>query len=194
MADILDGLNKAKDVLQDLGGKAVDGAKDLYEKAKPTVEDTFDKVSDGAKDLYEKAKPGLENAFDKMADGAKDVMEKVSGGAKNLAEKAGGEGENEPDLKAQILEEVKTQVAQMREAAATGTDPIHDYIQNKYARAEEKPEEVETDDAQTLEQAATDAAQAAEKAENAARDALNTLGANLDDLAEKVRNDVEDDQ
>ena len=143
MADILDGLNKAKDVLQDLGGKAVDGAKDLYEKAKPTVEDTFDKVSDGAKDLYEKAKPGLESAFDKMADGAKDVMEKVSGGAKNLAEKARGEEEGEQDLKAQILDEVKAQVAQMREAAATGTDSIHDYIQNKYARTEEKPEEKE---------------------------------------------------
>ena len=35
MAGILDELGKAVDKLQDLGGKAVDGAKDLFERQNP---------------------------------------------------------------------------------------------------------------------------------------------------------------
>ena len=54
MAGIMDGLGKAVSKLANLGEKAVDGAKDLYEKAKPAVEETFDKVTDGAKDLIDK--------------------------------------------------------------------------------------------------------------------------------------------
>ncbi len=39
MAGIMDGLGKAMNKLQDIGEKAVDGAKDLFEKAKPAMED-----------------------------------------------------------------------------------------------------------------------------------------------------------
>ena len=41
MAGLMDGLNKAVSKLQDIGEKAVDGAKELYEKAKPGIDEAL---------------------------------------------------------------------------------------------------------------------------------------------------------
>ena len=61
MAGLMDGLNKAVSKLQDIGEKAVDGAKDLIEKARPGMSQTLDKVADGAKDLVDKAREDWDN-------------------------------------------------------------------------------------------------------------------------------------
>ena len=138
-------------ILDELG-KAVDKLSDLGEKA-----------VDGAKDLFEKAKPAVA-----------DVLDKVGDGARNLSEKAMAGVERKDDLKAQISEEVKAQVDEIR-SAATGTDPIHDYIQSKFAKVEEKAEEAKAEAAGALEAAANDAKDAADKAEVAAQDVLKAV-------------------
>ena len=47
MAGLMDGLNKAMDKLQDLGGKAVDGAKDAFDPSKPGVREQMKVILKG---------------------------------------------------------------------------------------------------------------------------------------------------
>ena len=73
MAGIMDGLGKAVSKLANLGEKAVDGAKDLYEKAKPAVEETFDKVAgyrDKEKNYYKNRIERYEKCRDQVIETA----------------------------------------------------------------------------------------------------------------------------
>ena len=152
------------------------------------------KAVDGAKDLFEKAKPAVAGALDKMGDGAK-----------NLADKAKGAAEGKPDLKGQISDEVKAQVEQIRNAAV-GTDSIHDYIQGKFAKTEEKMEEAKEEADKAIKEIADDAKQeadkkmqdfaegarqAADKAEAATQDVLKAVGDGVRTLADKVKDTFE---
>ena len=129
MAGIMDGISKAFSKLQDLGGKAVEGAK--------KVEETVDQAK--------KAAP----------EAPKDAMD-------------------------QIKSEVDAQVEKIR-SAATGTDPIHDFMQGKRAEAAaEAP-------AASFEDAVNQVKAAAGKVAEAAGKAQAAVGEKLDDIADKAK-------
>ena len=212
MAGLFDGLNKAVSKLQGLGEKAVDGAKELFEKTPPELREGLDKVADGAKELagkavdgakelYEKTSPELREGLDKVADGARALRDKLETPAAPEAPK---------DLHAQIEEEVREKLAAWRNAATTGSDPIHDYIQGLGKKAEEAPAEPEAPSepetpaeperdettpeippesaapASSLDELAEQARLAVEKARDAADELPGLLGDQAESLSQKV--------
>lgn len=143
MAGFMDELNKAVSKLQesaksvldktDIDDKIVAAAKDLKAKAQEVLDktDVDDKVVETAKGLKAKAQSVLDKT---------DVDEKIAEAAKGLKDKAQEAfkaavkaGEPEPECKDamdRIEDEAAEQFEQIR-AAAKGTDPIHDYMNQK---------------------------------------------------------------
>lgn len=130
---------KAQELLDktDIDEKVVAAAKDVQAKAQELLDktDIDEKVAAAAKDvtakaqaLYGKAKPGLEDAFNKAASEAKTLFDKSVEGL---------QPEKKPkDAMEKIQDEVADQVETIR-AATTATDPIHDYIQQKYVAGDD---------------------------------------------------------
>ena len=151
MSGLMDELNKAvskvqegaKDLLDktQIDEKIVGAAKDLKDKTQEFLDktDIDDKITGVARDLKARAQETFEKArvqetFDKAAAGAKSLFEQS-------LEKV--QPSKPKDAMEQIQDEVDQQVKDIR-TAATASDPIHDFFQQKYnsddAPKEEAPE------------------------------------------------------
>ena len=138
---------KAQELLDktDVDEKVVSAAKDLKGKAQELLDktDVDEKVVAAAKDLKDKAKaaigqakPGVEDAFNKAAADAKSLFDQTIEKIQTPKPK---------DAMEQIQDEVNDQVDEIRAAATTASDPIHDYFQKKAAPVEGPEEPAEED-------------------------------------------------
>ena len=140
MAGLMDDLNRmvkdvtngAKELLDktDIDEKLVGAAKDLKDKAQAVLDSTDidEKLVGAARDLKDKA----QETFEKVRPGVEETLARASVGAKELIDKAGAKL-NTPearDAMDHIRDQVDAQVSKIR-AAATGTDPIHDFFNAK---------------------------------------------------------------
>ena len=179
MAGILDGLNKAVSKLTDMGKSVLDKT------------DIDEKIVETAKGLKDKAQQALDKTDidEKIVETAKGAVEKgkeaVSAAAEKVAAVKGSVPEAPKDAMGQIKDEVSAQVEQIR-SATTGSDPIHDYIQNKY-HAEEKPAEPEPQKPDTLQDAVEQARAAAEKANDAAEMVQSAVDAKLQNISDRAK-------
>lgn len=137
MAGILDGLNKAFSKLQNLGKRSADAAKGALDKT-----DIDEKIVEAAKGIKNKAQDVLDKTDidEKITDAAKGLYEKGKQTVDSAAEAIAKAREPAPkDAMDELKDEVDAQYQQIR-AAATSTDSIHDFIQNKYHAEEAVPE------------------------------------------------------
>ena len=124
MAGLMDELNR-------VAAKVQDGAKELLDKT-----DIDEKIVSAARELKDRA----QQAYEKVRPDVEATLAKASVGAKELIDK-GIEKLNAPETKDamdQIREQVDAQVARIR-AAATTSDPIHDFFNSKPEAPAEEP-------------------------------------------------------
>lgn len=148
MAGLMDELNRvaakvqdgAKELLDktDIDEKIVSAARDLKDRAQEMLDQTQldEKLVSAARELKDRA----QQAYEKVRPDVEATLAKATVGAKELIDR-GVEKLNTPEVKDtmdQIREQVDEQVARIR-AAATGSDPIHDFFNSKPEPAAEEP-------------------------------------------------------
>ena len=154
----------------------------------------FDGLKKGVKDLLDKT--DIDEKIVETAKGLKDKAVDTFNKVTTSAEKA---ADAPKDVMSQIKTEVDDQVSQIR-SAATGTNSIHDYIQNKYhpetaeapaapeVPAVEAPAEAPADEAPVGLQHIVDHAQAAAaKVTDASVRAQEMVGEKLQDISERAQ-------
>ena len=193
MAGILDGLNKAFSKLQNLGKRSADAAKGALDKT-----DIDEKIVEAAKGIKNKAQDVLDKTDidEKITDAAKGLYEKGKQTVDSAAEAIAKAREPAPkDAMDELKDEVDAQYQQIR-AAATSTDSIHDFIQNKYHADEAAPEAPAEPEApvapeppaapEGIQDFVAQARAAAEKANDAAEKVQSAIGDTLQNISERA--------
>lgn len=144
MAPWMDDLEKAAFKLRDMGKKAAHEAAESFEKAKPGLQENLSKARDEVSDALKKAKPALRDGFCKAADAISDLREKARPADEPSPEEATADDSAQPSapseeapspdeaLNAAVEEQLKT-----IRAAQQSSNPISDYIRQKYADKDE---------------------------------------------------------